>query len=164
VSRKDIATLLQHGNVGLARAKAQSATQEDLLGDLLEVLEMHVGVLLEHFTELDQRFVFLILLFHESRAERLTSSVPSAVVAEAASSIIFAAPHTSSKGTQLDISLHAMIFIHDYSDLNLVRDILVQRFGPDFARSAICNHNNCVSPKVGITLKKLCLTSRSNQE
>ena len=52
--RKDIATLLQQQNVELARAKAQKLMQEDVMGDLLEALEMHVGLLLEHFQELDQ--------------------------------------------------------------------------------------------------------------
>jgi hypothetical protein len=51
-----------------------------VLGDLLEILEMHVGVLLEHFTEVDQQYV------------------NSPVVLEAASSIIFAGTQTESKG------------------------------------------------------------------
>lgn len=55
ITRKDIATLLQQGNLGLARAKAHKLIQEDALGDLLEVLEMHVGLILEHFGEIDQR-------------------------------------------------------------------------------------------------------------
>jgi len=55
ITRRDIATLLQQDNVGLARAKAQNLIQEDVLGDLLEVLEMHVGLILEHFNEIDQR-------------------------------------------------------------------------------------------------------------
>ncbi|KAJ7710027.1 regulator of Vps4 activity in the MVB pathway-domain-containing protein [Mycena rosella] len=86
ITRRDIATLLQ-GNVGLARAKAQNLIQEDgmlslfqmakltwvqVSGDLLEVLEMHVGVLLEYFVELDAQYV------------------NSPAVLEAASSIIYA--------------------------------------------------------------------------
>lgn len=39
----------------LARAKAQKLMHEDVIGDLLEALEMHVGLLLEHFQELDQQ-------------------------------------------------------------------------------------------------------------
>jgi hypothetical protein len=50
-------------------------------GDLLEILEMHIGVLLEHFTEIDQQWV------------------NSPVVLEAASSIIYAGgAQTDSKG------------------------------------------------------------------
>ncbi|KII88623.1 hypothetical protein PLICRDRAFT_161896 [Plicaturopsis crispa FD-325 SS-3] len=112
VTRRDIATLLQQGNVGLARAKAQNLIQDDAMGDLLEVLEMHVGVILEHFHELEQR------------------TTPSPIVAEAAASIIYAAPQTESK------------------DLNIVREFLIQYLGPDFARSAIGNRDNYVSSRV----------------
>ncbi|KAJ7219165.1 regulator of Vps4 activity in the MVB pathway-domain-containing protein [Mycena pura] len=72
VTRRDIASLLQHGNVRLARVKAQNLMQEDVSADLLEILEMHIGVLLEHFTEIDQEYV------------------NSPMVVEAASSVIFA--------------------------------------------------------------------------
>lgn len=106
--RRDIATLLQQQNVGLARAKAQKLMQEDKMRDLLEVLEIHVGLLLEHFQELDQ---------HPS-------------VVEAASSIIFAAPHIESK------------------DLNDVRQLLIQRFGPDFCQSAMTNQDHHVAASI----------------
>ncbi|KAL0947036.1 hypothetical protein HGRIS_013178 [Hohenbuehelia grisea] len=112
ITKRDIATLLQQGDVGLARAKAHNLIQEDAHGDLLEVLEMYVGLLLEHFSEIEHK------------------STPSPVIAEAASSIIFAAPHTESK------------------DLMLVRDLLIQRLGPDFARSAMGNHDNYVPLRV----------------
>ncbi|KAJ7470653.1 regulator of Vps4 activity in the MVB pathway-domain-containing protein [Mycena latifolia] len=80
ITRRDIATLLQQGNAGLARAKAQNLIQEDVSGDLLEILEMHIGVLLEHFSEIDQQYI------------------NSPVVLEAASSIIYAgAAQTDSK-------------------------------------------------------------------
>lgn len=55
ITRRDIATLLQQRNIGLARAKAQNLIQEDALSDLLEILEMHTGLILEHFNELDQK-------------------------------------------------------------------------------------------------------------
>ncbi|KAJ7109261.1 regulator of Vps4 activity in the MVB pathway-domain-containing protein [Mycena epipterygia] len=113
ITRRDIATLLQQGNVGLARAKAQNLIQEDVSGDLLEILEMHIGVLLEHFAEVDQQYV------------------NSPVVVEAASSIIFAgAAQTDSK------------------ELQAVRDLLIQRLGGDFARSAVSNRDNHVSNRV----------------
>ncbi|KAH7923526.1 hypothetical protein BV22DRAFT_1196659 [Leucogyrophana mollusca] len=112
ITRRDIATLLQQGNIGLARAKAQNLIHDDATGDLLEMLEMHVGVLLEHLGEL---------------AEGRT---PAPTTVEAASSIIFAAPHTESK------------------DLNMVRGALVQRMGPHFARSASGNRDNHVSSRI----------------
>ncbi|KAJ3474489.1 hypothetical protein NLI96_g12430 [Meripilus lineatus] len=112
ITRRDIATLLQQGNVGLARAKAQKLIREDIYGDLLQTLEMLVGVILEHISELDR------------------NDSPSPVVVEAASSIIFAAPHTDSR------------------DLQITRELLIHRLGPDFAHSAIGNRDNYVSPRV----------------
>ncbi|KAF7363337.1 DUF292-domain-containing protein [Mycena sanguinolenta] len=113
ITRRDIATLLQQGNVPLARAKAQNLIQEDVAGDLLETLEMHIGILLEHFTEIDQQFV------------------NSPVVLEAASSIIFAgASQTESR------------------ELEAVREILIQRLGEDFARSAVLNRDHHVASRV----------------
>lgn len=57
ITRRDIATLLQQGNVGLARAKAQKLVREDIYGDLLQTLEMLVGVILEHISELERKYV-----------------------------------------------------------------------------------------------------------
>lgn len=57
ITRKDIATLLQQGNVALARSKAQNLIHEDSLADLLEVLEQQVATLLDRFSELEQRYV-----------------------------------------------------------------------------------------------------------
>jgi len=54
ITGKDIATLLQQGNTMLARAKAQKLMSDDVIGDLLEVLEMQIGVLVEHIGELDR--------------------------------------------------------------------------------------------------------------
>ncbi|TRM61879.1 regulator of Vps4 activity in the MVB pathway-domain-containing protein [Schizophyllum amplum] len=79
ITRRDIATLLQQGNVMLARAKAQKLIHEDLSGDVLEMLEMCIGVLVEHFSELSD-----------------PDSLPPIVI-EAVSSIIYAAPSTDSK-------------------------------------------------------------------
>jgi len=112
ITRKNIATLLQQGSVSLARAKAHNLIQEDAFGDLLEVLGMYIGLLLEHINELEQK------------------ASPSPVVAEAASSIIFAASHM------------------EFKDLMPARDLLVQHLGPDFARSAIENRDNYVPSRV----------------
>ena len=59
ITRKDIATLLQQGNVGLARAKAQKLIREDIYGDLLQNLEMHVGVISEHLVELESKYALV---------------------------------------------------------------------------------------------------------
>ncbi|XP_006458445.1 hypothetical protein AGABI2DRAFT_115479 [Agaricus bisporus var. bisporus H97] len=80
ITRKDIATLLQQGNVALARSKAQNLIHEDSLADLLEVLEQQVATLLDRFSELEQR------------------SPPSPILLEASSNIIFAASRLQLQG------------------------------------------------------------------
>ncbi|KAJ7063188.1 regulator of Vps4 activity in the MVB pathway-domain-containing protein [Mycena amicta] len=111
VIRHDISTLLHRREVGLARTKAQNLMSEDQVGDLLENLEMQLGILLEHFAEVDQ------------------GVVNSPVVVEAVSTLIYAA------GVEL-------------RELQVVRELLIQRLGADFARSAISNRDNHVSPRV----------------
>ncbi|KAI6035977.1 regulator of Vps4 activity in the MVB pathway-domain-containing protein [Pisolithus microcarpus] len=113
IIRRDIATLLYNGDVGLARAKAQNLMLEDRMGDLLEVLEMCVRVVLERVVEL----------------EKLGNQL-SPVTTEAASTIVYAAPRTESK------------------DLDLVRDVLVQRLGRTFAHSAVVNSKQTVAKQV----------------
>ncbi|KAJ3796720.1 regulator of Vps4 activity in the MVB pathway-domain-containing protein [Lentinula aff. detonsa] len=111
ITRRDIATLLQQGNAGLARVKAQNLYQDDIQGDAFEVLEMHVGVVLEHILELE----------HNS---------PGPAVIEAASSIIYASARVESK------------------DLQLVRDLLVNRLGSDFVRASVGNRDRRVSDRI----------------
>jgi hypothetical protein len=111
ITRRDIATLLAQGNVGLARTKAHSLFMEENLSDVLEILEMHVGVILEHIMELEH-------------------NTPSPAVIEAAASIIFASPRVDSQ------------------DLQVVRELLVNRLGPDFARASVGNRDRCVSDRV----------------
>jgi hypothetical protein len=57
ITRRDIATLLYQNNVPIARAKAQKLIREDMLSDVLETLEMQIGVVLERFNELEQQCV-----------------------------------------------------------------------------------------------------------
>ena len=101
---RDISILLQQGNVMLARAKAQKLMQEEVTGDLLENLEMQIGVLVEHFGDLDGcvRTSDPCLPRH-SRPSRKT---PSPQTVEAASSLIYAAPYVQSRGPWLSIRPH----------------------------------------------------------
>ena len=62
VTRRDIAGLLQQRNIRAARTKAQELMREDALGDLSAILEMHLGILLEHFNELGSRYVYTTYL------------------------------------------------------------------------------------------------------
>jgi Regulator of Vps4 activity in the MVB pathway len=50
---RDISILLQQGNETLARAKAQKLIQDEIMGNVLENLEMQIGVLLDQFPELE---------------------------------------------------------------------------------------------------------------
>ncbi|EJF66014.1 hypothetical protein DICSQDRAFT_143372 [Dichomitus squalens LYAD-421 SS1] len=79
ITQRDVATLLQQGNIALARAKAQKLMKEDVKSDLLQTLEMHVGVILGHLNELER------------------SDTPSPIMTEAASSIIYAGLQIESK-------------------------------------------------------------------
>jgi len=54
ITRSDIATLVEQGNVLLAREKTEKLIQDDTFNDVLEVVEMEIGVVLERFHELEQ--------------------------------------------------------------------------------------------------------------
>jgi vacuolar protein sorting-associated protein IST1 len=58
ITRADISTLIQQGNIPLARDKVEKLIQDETFGDLLAELEMQVGLLLEHFRELEHGYVF----------------------------------------------------------------------------------------------------------
>jgi len=96
ITSNDIAILLRQGNVALARAKTQNLIQEDTLRALLEVLELYVRLILEHFNEIDQRCHYCSHL--RNAADFIYSPTPTPVVVEAASTIIFASPHAGSRG------------------------------------------------------------------
>ncbi|KAI9510225.1 regulator of Vps4 activity in the MVB pathway-domain-containing protein [Russula earlei] len=108
---KDISILLQQGNETLARAKAQRLIQDEIMGHLLGILQMQITVLLEYFSDLE-------------------SGNLSPAVLEAASTIVFAAPHVDSK------------------DLLACRDFLGVRLGPHFLQTAETNKDRCVPARV----------------
>ncbi|KAH8833858.1 regulator of Vps4 activity in the MVB pathway-domain-containing protein [Flagelloscypha sp. PMI_526] len=96
ITRRDIATLLRNGDVALARAKGHNLVLEDTMSDLLEVLGMYLGVVLEHFKSVDQRMMNNPMLL------------------EAVSSVIYAAEHVDCK--ELQFSRDALLK-HLYSEL-----------------------------------------------
>jgi Regulator of Vps4 activity in the MVB pathway len=96
ITSHDIAILLRQGNIALARAKTQNLIQEDTFGALLEVLELYVRLILEHFNEIDQRCHYCP--HFRDAADFICSPTPTPVVVEAASTIIFASPHAGSRG------------------------------------------------------------------
>jgi hypothetical protein len=72
IARKDVATLLQQGNVALARAKAANLIQEDAFGEVLELILENLGLILERFADIDQGCVLepisLSIFPHQSRS------------------------------------------------------------------------------------------------
>ena len=79
ITQRDIATLLQQGNIALARAKAQKLMREDVRSDLLQTLEMHVGVILGHLNELERRCACAIPPVLRPDVGRLLTPPPAAV-------------------------------------------------------------------------------------
>ncbi|KAK0210640.1 regulator of Vps4 activity in the MVB pathway-domain-containing protein [Desarmillaria ectypa] len=97
ITRRDIATLLQQGNIVLARAKAQKLIEEDATGDVLEMLAMYSSLLLEHFQELEH------------------NNSQSPVIVEAASTIIFSAPYVDSKDIHIVRDFLVQRLGHDFA-------------------------------------------------
>jgi hypothetical protein len=56
ITWKDIATLLQRSDISVARDKAEKLILDEAYGDFLEELIMQIGVLLEHFLELERGY------------------------------------------------------------------------------------------------------------
>ena len=72
---KDISILLQQGNETLARAKAQRLIQDEIMGNLLENLEMQIGILLERFSELERCVYNCHIVRSAKGMRRLTAAV-----------------------------------------------------------------------------------------
>ena len=59
ITKGDIATLLRQGNVSLARAKAEGVIKDEIHTDLLQTLELYLGVVLEQFPEIEKKYLTL---------------------------------------------------------------------------------------------------------
>ena len=110
ITQRDVATLLSQGNIALARAKAQKLLREEVKSDLLQTLEMHVGVILGHLNELERRCVsrgvghaYVRPILGRCSPCFWSSETPSPIVTEAATSIIYAGLHIESKGLYLSL-------------------------------------------------------------
>ncbi|KAL4068130.1 regulator of Vps4 activity in the MVB pathway-domain-containing protein [Scleroderma citrinum] len=93
ITRRDIATLLNAGDTGLARTKAQNLMRDETIGGVLEVLEMCIGMVHARVGE-----------FEADKPGKALS--PPAI--EAASTIIYAAPSIESK----DINVVRDVLVH----------------------------------------------------
>ena len=91
--------MLRQGNIGLARAKAESVIKDEIHTDLLQVLEMYLGVVLEQFAEIEKKYSSPCNITVSSHPPRTTRLIPSPPLVEAASGIIYSAPVLGIRGT-----------------------------------------------------------------
>lgn len=101
ITRRDVAKLLYGGNIVLARAKAQNLLQDDKMNDLLDVLALCVGTVLDHTSKLDNGWVAVLTpqatCVNVMFLNHYRPSYSRAVI-EAASTIVYAAPRMELKG------------------------------------------------------------------
>ena len=71
ITSRDIATLLEQRDVSLARAKAQKLMLEEAVSNAMEILEMHCGVILERFADLDKEYVDNLAFFYFNNKLRI---------------------------------------------------------------------------------------------
>ena len=98
IAKGDIATLLRQGNIGLARAKAEHVIKDEIHADLLQTLEMYLGVVLEQFVEIEKKYPNSRRNAASSHPLGITRLIPSPSLVEAASAIIYAAPTLGIRG------------------------------------------------------------------
>ncbi len=72
------------------------------------------------------------------------SVTPSPIMIEATSTMIYSAPYIPTKGS---LFLRSSTLADRFLDLDTVRTFLIQRLGPDFARSATGNRDSHVSQR-----------------
>ncbi|KAL1921774.1 uncharacterized protein VTP21DRAFT_10416 [Calcarisporiella thermophila] len=111
-ARKNVSQLLENGKVESARIRVENIIREDYNIEAMEILELCCELLLARFGLLEQ----------------MKHCDPS--IAEAVSTIIYAAPRSEAK------------------ELNMVRDQLVSKFGREFSLAAMENLNDCVNHKI----------------
>ena len=106
IAKGDIATLLRQGNIGLARAKAENVIKDEIHADLLQTLEMYLGVVLEQFVEIEKKYLSSRHNAAPSHLLDTTRLIPSPSLVEAASGIIYAAPTLGIRGMYA-LDIHA---------------------------------------------------------
>ncbi|KAJ3905843.1 DUF292-domain-containing protein [Lentinula edodes] len=132
-ARRDIASLVERGKIETARIKVEGIIGEDIHLELLELLELYCEVLLARFGVLDQKRVAHYLSLARE---------PDPAVIEGVCSIIYAAPRTELK------------------ELNVLREILMHKYGRDFSAMIMENRGSCVSDRV---VRKLDIATPSTE-
>ncbi|KAJ3815613.1 DUF292-domain-containing protein [Lentinula aff. lateritia] len=122
-ARRDIASLVERGKIETARIKVEGIIGEDIHLELLELLELYCELLLA-------RFGLLITSHYVDLNPSSSAREPDPAVIEGVCSIIYAAPRTELK------------------ELNVLREILMHKYGRDFSAMIMENRGSCVSDRV----------------
>ncbi|KAJ6520255.1 regulator of Vps4 activity in the MVB pathway-domain-containing protein [Mycena sanguinolenta] len=142
-SRRDVVTLLERGKTETARIKVETIINEDIHIELLELLELYSELLLARFGLLDQKSAITNVPsdvnpnLPPAHGNQIQASQKAFVpnLARGALRIIHAAPRTELK------------------ELQILRDILMHKYGREFSVAVMENSNGCVSERV--RLRKL---------
>jgi vacuolar protein sorting-associated protein IST1 len=131
-ARREMAGLLESSREASARIRVENIIQTDICVELMEILELYAELLLARAGLLDAR---------DKAVKEGTLGNPDGDLAsgleEAAASIIYAAPRLP----------------REIRELGVVRGMLVERFGKEFALRAQENRDECVPKRVTEKLK-----------
>jgi vacuolar protein sorting-associated protein IST1 len=131
-ARREMATLLESAREASARIRVENIIQTDICVELMEILELYAELLLARAGLLDARDKALKDGTSGGGGEDVASGLE-----EAAASIIYAAPRLP----------------REVRELGIVRAMLVERLGKEFALRAQENRDECVPRRVTEKLK-----------
>ena len=124
-----MAELLAQSRDASARIRVENIIHTDITVELMEILELYTELLLARAGLLDMR--------DKNIKEGTAQAGDDTGLEEAAASIIYSAPRLP----------------RDVRELGIVRNMLIERFGKEFAVRANDNHGNCVPARVVDKLK-----------
>jgi vacuolar protein sorting-associated protein IST1 len=128
-ARREMAELLAQSREASARIRVENIIHTDITVELMEILELYAELLLARAGLLDVR---------DKNVKEGTAQVGDDTgLEEAAASIIYSAPRLP----------------RDVRELGMVRNMLIDRFGKEFAIRANENQDNCVPTRVVDKLK-----------
>ncbi|KAJ9601922.1 Vacuolar protein sorting-associated protein ist1 [Cladophialophora chaetospira] len=128
-ARREMAELLAQSREASARIRVENIIHTDITVELMEILELYTELLLARAGLLDMR--------DKNIKEGTAQAGDDTGLEEAAASIIYAAPRLP----------------RDVRELGIVRNMLIERFGKEFAVRANENQDNCVPDRVVAKLK-----------
>ncbi|KAH0839269.1 hypothetical protein FOPE_05481 [Fonsecaea pedrosoi] len=128
-ARREMAELLAQSREASARIRVENIIHTDITVELMEILELYAELLLARAGLLDVR--------DKNIKEGTAQASDDTGLEEAAASIIYSAPRLP----------------RDVRELGIVRSMLIERFGKEFAIRANENEDNCVPARVVDKLK-----------